>query len=72
MDQFYTKTNCDRCGGSLTGGRMMSRFNTDCLCMACINAEKGLPEYKEAAQAELEAVKRGEMNYPGIGYPCKQ
>ena len=29
MDEFFTKTKCDRCGGSLSGGRIMSRFNTD-------------------------------------------
>lgn len=69
MDTFFTQTNCDRCGGSLDEGRMMSRFNKDCLCMACIKAEKSHPKYKEAEQAELEAVKRGVRNYPGIGYP---
>ena len=27
-DEFLTKTKCDRCGGSLAGGRIMSRFDT--------------------------------------------
>ena len=28
QDEFLTKKKCDRCGGSLDGGRTMSRFNT--------------------------------------------
>lgn len=69
MDRFFTQTTCDRCGGPLTEGRMMSRFNTDCLCMSCIKVEKKHPKYEEAAQAERDAVQQGISNYPGIGYP---
>lgn len=69
MSNFFAQETCDRCGGSLAGGRMMSRFNEDCLCMNCISKEKQHPDYKKAAQAELEAVRRGNYNFPGIGYP---
>ena len=48
---------------------MMSKFNTELICMECIAAEKKHPLYKEAAQKELEAVQRGDYNFPGIGWP---
>jgi len=30
--RFFTQKHCDRCGGTLEAGRIMSMFNTDCLC----------------------------------------
>lgn len=70
-DRFFCVEKCDRCGGSLEAGRMMSRFNEDTLCMKCIEEEKNHPDYEKAAAAELEAVRRGDMNFPGIGWPGK-
>jgi hypothetical protein len=49
----------------------MSRFNTDVLCMRCIEEEKMHPDYPKAAAAELETVRRGDYNFPGIGWPGK-
>ncbi len=49
----------------------MSRFNTDVLCPACIEEEKQHPDYEKAVAAELEAVRCGDMNFPGIGWPGK-
>lgn len=69
MDEFFSKRRCDRCGGPLDAGRTMSRFNRDVLCIDCSAAEKRHPNYKAAAAAELAAVKRGDMDFPGIGYP---
>lgn len=45
----------------------MSKFNTDCICMDCASAEKRHPDYKEACRVEAEAVKNGDLNFPGIG-----
>lgn len=47
----------------------MSRFNTECCCMDCIETEKRHPDYQRAYDAELQAVKNGDYNYPGIGKP---
>lgn len=44
-------------------------FNTQTICMDCKDSEKQHPKYKEAQQAELEAVKAGDRNFPGIGWP---
>ena len=66
MDRFFTQTTCDRCGGSLKGGRIMSRFNTDCICMDCAGKEMDDPEYKAAVEAELAEIKRGNYNFRGI------
>ena len=66
--RFFSQPNCDRCHKPLTGGRIMSRFNEDCLCMDCAEAEKNRPDYQAACDAELAAVKAGNYNFPGIGF----
>lgn len=69
-DHFFATKFCDRCHCSLAGkSRRMSRFNTDCLCSECAEAERRHPDYRKAADAELEAVRRGDRNYPGVGWP---
>ncbi|MCR5148661.1 MAG: gamma-glutamylcyclotransferase [Eubacterium sp.] len=65
-DEFFTKKKCDRCGKILSGGRIMSMFNTDCICMKCKEEERKDPDYHKAQEAELEQVKQGNINYPGI------
>ena len=66
MDRFFTQKTCDRCGASLDGGRIMSMFNTDCICLACKEKEKARNDYKEAVRAELDELKKGNTNYKGI------
>ncbi len=71
MDEFFNKKRCDRCGAPLDGGRTMSRFNTDTLCMECAEEERHHPDYQLAADAELAAVRSGNRNFEGIGWPGK-
>ena len=71
MSDFLTKTNCDRCGAKLTA-RIMSRFSTDCLCMACEAEERKHPDYAKAEAAEMAAIRAGDYNFPGIGWPGKE
>ena len=59
---------CDRCHKE-TNATMMSKFNTDILCLECIEAEKKHPLYLRACQIELEHVKAGDYNFEGIGKP---
>ena len=66
MDCFFTQKYCDRCGGTLEAGRIMSMFNTDCLCLTCKEQEKNRPDYPVAVKAERDAVKKGNTNYKGI------
>ena len=66
MDLFFKQTNCDLCRGSLKGGRIMSRFNTDCLCLNCAEKEKQDPEYDKAVKAEEKAIREGNYNFKGI------
>lgn len=68
MDKFFTQTTCDRCGGSLKDGRVMSMFNEDCICMSCKSAERKRADYKDAVDSEHAAVQRGDYNFPGIGF----
>ena len=66
MDRFFTQQYCDRCGGSLAGGRIMSMVNTDCLCLTCKEQEKLREDYQTAVEAEHAEVKKGNWNYKGI------
>ena len=66
MDRFFTQKTCDRCGGSLSGGRIMSMYSTECLCLACKEKEKARADYQAAVRAELDEVKKGNLNYKGI------
>ncbi len=67
-DEFFSKRNCGRCGGLLANGRTMSRFNTDCICLKCAEAEKTHPDYQKAVDAEISAIRNGNLNFKGIGY----
>ena len=59
---------CERCGKE-TNVHTMSRFNTQDICMECVEKEKRHPKYPEAAAAELAETKAGRYNFPGIGKP---
>lgn len=54
MDKFFKQNNCDRCGKDLKGGRIMSMFNEDCICMDCKEKERQDPEYKKAVNTMLK------------------
>ena len=58
--------NCSRCGVELKVWTM-SKFNTDIICMSCKEDERQAPGYKAADEAELQAVKNGVRNFPGVG-----
>jgi hypothetical protein len=47
----------------------MSMFDVALICLNCSSGEKSHPEYKNAAEAEAEAVKRGNLNFAGTGCP---
>ncbi|WP_346866650.1 MULTISPECIES: gamma-glutamylcyclotransferase [unclassified Clostridium] len=66
MDKFFTQKTCDRCCGSLEKGKIMSMFNTDCICMDCLEKEKKDKDYKKAVKADHEEIKKGNYNYKGI------
>lgn len=68
MDTFFTQKTCDRCHGPLTGGRTMSMFNTDCICMKCAKEERSRSDYGKARGAEMDAVRNGDRNFAGIGF----
>lgn len=68
MDKFFTQEFCDRCGGSLEDGRIMSMYNNDCICMKCKEAERQRPDYEVAVKADHDAIKAGNYNFAGIGF----
>lgn len=66
-DRFFNAENCERCGKSLNGCRIMSMYNEDVLCMECKDKETKRDDYRQASDAENTAIRRGERNFPGIG-----
>jgi len=67
-NNIENKEFCKRCCGDTGMITIMSIFNTDIICMSCSDKEKEHPDYKMARNAELEACKAGDYNFPGIGY----
>lgn len=68
MDRFFTQTTCDRCGGNLDKGRIMSMYNTDCICMECKRKERQRADYKDALDADHLQIVAGNYNFQGIGF----
>jgi len=63
----YTQ-HCERCKEG-TGVTQMSLFNTEMCCNRCIQLERAHPKFRQARDAELEAISRGDYNFQGIGLP---
>jgi hypothetical protein len=62
------KQICARCT-THTRTFVMSRFNTDLICIQCERTEREHPKYEEAYDTELQEVMRGNLNFEGIGLP---
>ncbi len=60
--------HCQRCFGK-SDVHTMSMFDVALICMNCADNEKNHPRYRKAQEAEYEAVKSGNRNFPGIGAP---
>jgi len=59
---------CERCGKEY-GIRASSMFNRQLCCQECIIKEKEHPQFQEAVDAVLTAMKNGNLTYEGIGLP---
>lgn len=66
LDRMFPKF-CQRCGSEMRGS-IMSTFNTQIICFDCKDQEMKHPDYERAREAEMEAVRRGDYNFPGIGW----
>lgn len=42
-------------------------FNEQVICMVCKEKEKKRPDYKDAVDAEIAEIKKGNYNFKGIG-----
>ena len=56
-DRLFDATNCERCGTELKGGRTMSWFTEETLCMVCSGKEKAIKQQ----------LPKG-VSYEGCGY----
>lgn len=66
MDRFFVQRYCKRCGKDLKHGRIMSMFNTDCICLECADKEKEDKDYNKAVDADTHQIKQGNYNFKGI------
>ena len=57
---------CPRCHGDL-GCWSGSYFTTQIICCQCKTEELQLPGFAAAQQAETDAVRGGNLNFPGVG-----
>ena len=62
MERLFKVEVCDRCGGSLEDGRIMSMYNTQIICMKCKAKERQRADYDEAVKADQEAIKDNTMD----------
>jgi hypothetical protein len=62
------KQTCDRCKAE-TLSTIMSKFNTEMICMDCKAKERAHPQYRAACDAELAQVQMGNYNFDGVGKP---
>jgi hypothetical protein len=60
--------DCDRCHKPMRES-IMSYFNNDTLCPACLAEEVAHPDYELAKDVEHAFVSRGERNFLGVGWP---
>ena len=67
-DDFLKKTHCERCGGSLAQGRIMSMYSTECICLKCKEDERKRKDYREATEADHAEIAKGNFNFKGIGW----
>lgn len=58
---------CARCNIQ-TNTSIMSMFDTSMICLKCKAEERNHPQYQQAVEAEMNAVKNGDLNFKGIGY----
>ena len=59
---------CGRCGKE-SRVSIMSMFNSVEICMDCKEKEQQHPKYPDAVAADMEAIRRGNYNFRGIGAP---
>ena len=46
----------------------MSMYNTDCICLECKRKEYEREDYREAVDADLAEIRKGNYKFEGIGY----
>jgi hypothetical protein len=64
-----SEMTCQRCGKKPCGTWTCSMFNTQRICMECKAKERVHPRYREAVEADNEAIRTGNYRFPGIGLP---
>ena len=59
---------CQRCGKPSIS-HTMSFFNTSLICNTCDEKERERDDFEDARNADEDAIRQGNHNFPGIGFP---
>lgn len=59
---------CARCAKEITVS-IVSRFNTDVICLGCADKERAHPQYANAVAREEEEICHGNLKFRGVGKP---
>jgi len=57
---------CQQCYKE-TRAHIMSMYSTRLICLECKDEETKQPDYREAVDADIAAIKTGDFNFKGIG-----
>lgn len=60
--------HCQRCGEP-SNSYTMSFFNTSLICDECDTNERKRDDFEDARKADEDAIRQGNYNFPGIGFP---
>jgi len=57
---------CQQCFEE-TSAYIMSMYSTTLICMECKDKEERRSDYKDAVDADIAEIKKGNLNFEGIG-----
>ena len=63
INTFFIQKNCDRCNSGLEGGRVISFFTRETICMECSRKEDEIRQKIRERDSDPEA----DMTYFGCG-----
>ena len=66
-DNITKQSKCNRYGKDLQRGQIMSRLNTQIICLDCADEKEKEPHYATAKAAEQNAVLRDSYYFHGVG-----
>ena len=58
--------------GSLDGGRILSMYNEQTICITCKEKEQQRADYRKAVEADHAEIRKGNYNFQGIAWTTER